>query len=139
MFFALETLNKSFNCLENVQTDKDFFEELSKLSFFLQKSIECYKLHRTLIINEKIKKMENNQEEAYLNEGESEARKDLPCPMEKPEKIETAESEKNNKKGKGIDEKVKKNEEIEKMKKDILKIKDQNSKLRWELERDVFI
>lgn len=144
----METLNKSYICLDNV-TNTNSIEEMSHMSLFLQKAIEYYKLYKNFLINEKIKKL-NVVQDANSNENEPDV---LQIQPEKPEKIEPDAENKEingneNKKSSEISSKVKefianggakekKIDDLEKMRKEILQIKDQNSKLRWEIERDV--
>lgn len=148
MFYSLETLNKSYICLDNL-TNESSIEEMSHLSLFLQKAIEYYKLHKNFLINEKIKKL-NVVQEDNSTENEPDV---LQIQPEKPEKIEVnAETKEiNGNESKKLSEvsskvkefisnggnKEKKIDDLEKMRKEILQIKDQNSKLRWEIERDV--
>ena len=196
MFFALETLNKSYVSLNNLE-NTDSFDELTKLSLFLQKAIEYYKVYKNYMITEKIKKLaknenfiENNEnfiaknenqskndekqakndekqaknEEKQENQGkttgknEENEKNDLKTikikkngkiikPIQKSSKIER--NDENPEKLFKVESKVKqfiekngvnekKIDDLAKMKKEIQEIKDQNSKLHWEIERDVY-
>lgn len=163
MFYALETLNKSYICLENLN-DCEFIEDLTSLSLFLQKGVEYYKFYKNFMINEKIKKLncvnsntninENEYEEVKKNKGNEYEKNNGESTIEK-KQCNNCKELNNEKKVNGsknkmeVESKVKqfisKNEfgkekkidEITKIKKEIQVINDQNSKLQWEIERDV--
>jgi len=68
----LETLTKSYIALDNIDSC-EFIDEISKLSLFLQKTIEYYKVYNNFLTSEKIKKLNiiENDEQDHLREGPS--------------------------------------------------------------------
>ena len=163
IFYALETLNKSYICLDNIEGFGSL-AEMSRLSLFLQKAIEYYKVYKNLIISEKIKKL--NEAEIDEKNLENEATHQETQKVNGKEPLKNEENKKNAQnelKNSGKETKIKENEgkkrieveskvkqfiakngvnerkidDLTKMKKESMEIKDQNSKLHWEIERDV--
>lgn len=137
----METLNKSYDYFSE-ETKLGINEELAKITMFLQKGIEYYKIHKNYMIQEKIKKLtvpdqyEKIEEEEHTLENEkAESPNNLNViPTQNEQKIE--EIKKNEEKilkGK----KQNKNDDVIKLKKEINEIKLNNSKLFWDIEREV--